>query len=109
MVHPTAQSKPRQSGRRRGDLASAIAPIPTESWLNPEKSVAAADDERTNRESAPSQGERDRHNLIAIAQRAYQIAERRGFAPGREVDDWLQAEREFGGNGASRYEGQSSD
>ena len=29
-----------------------------------------------------------------IAQRAYELAQRRGFAPGQEVEDWLQAERE---------------
>lgn len=30
-----------------------------------------------------------------IARRAYQIAERRGFAPGAELEDWLQAEQEL--------------
>jgi len=30
-----------------------------------------------------------------IAQAAYFIAERRGFAPGDEVEDWLQAEAEI--------------
>lgn len=30
-----------------------------------------------------------------IAKRAYELAERRGFAPGQEVEDWLQAEREI--------------
>ena len=29
-----------------------------------------------------------------IAERAYQRAERRGFAPGQELDDWLAAEAE---------------
>jgi DUF2934 family protein len=29
-----------------------------------------------------------------IAERAYFKAERRGFTPGHEVDDWLAAERE---------------
>jgi hypothetical protein len=29
-----------------------------------------------------------------IAERAYFRAERRGFVPGRELDDWLAAERE---------------
>lgn len=33
-----------------------------------------------------------RHRLIA--ENAYFKAERRGFAPGRAVDDWLEAERE---------------
>jgi Protein of unknown function (DUF2934) len=30
-----------------------------------------------------------------IAEAAYWRAERRGFAPGRELDDWLEAEREI--------------
>jgi hypothetical protein len=30
-----------------------------------------------------------------IANRAYQLASERGFAPGRELEDWLQAEREI--------------
>jgi hypothetical protein len=29
-----------------------------------------------------------------IGRRAYEIARQRGFAPGHELDDWLQAERE---------------
>ncbi len=37
----------------------------------------------------------DRHDRIAIA--AYYIAERRGFAPGGEVEDWLEAERQVDG------------
>lgn len=31
----------------------------------------------------------------AIAKRAYLLAQQRGFAPGRELDDWLRAEGEF--------------
>lgn len=30
-----------------------------------------------------------------IRKKAYDLAEKRGFAPGHELDDWLQAEREF--------------
>lgn len=30
-----------------------------------------------------------------IQKRAYELAERRGFTPGQEVEDWLQAEREI--------------
>jgi len=33
--------------------------------------------------------------LQLIAQAAYFIAERRGFAPGNEIEDWLQAEAEI--------------
>lgn len=30
-----------------------------------------------------------------IAKRAYELAERRGFAPGHEAEDWYQAEEEI--------------
>lgn len=38
-------------------------------------------------------GDPARRARIAIA--AYYRAERRGFAPGRELEDWLEAEREL--------------
>ncbi len=34
----------------------------------------------------------ERHHLIA--QRAYFLAEKRGFSPGSELEDWLKAEAE---------------
>jgi hypothetical protein len=34
-----------------------------------------------------------------IATAAYYLAERRGFAPGRELDDWLEAESSLGRDG----------
>ncbi len=34
-----------------------------------------------------------RHQKIGLA--AYYKAERRGFAPGHELDDWLEAEQEI--------------
>ncbi len=42
----------------------------------------------------PSQPPRPREALIA--ERAYFRAERRGFAPGHELEDWLAAEAEVG-------------
>ena len=30
-----------------------------------------------------------------ISKRAYEIARKRGFTPGHELEDWLQAEREI--------------
>lgn len=30
-----------------------------------------------------------------IARRAYELAQQRGFAPGAELSDWLQAEKEI--------------
>jgi hypothetical protein len=37
-----------------------------------------------------------------IAEAAYWRAERRGFVPGQELDDWLAAEKEVDGDLASR-------
>jgi hypothetical protein len=37
------------------------------------------------------------HEAVAVA--AYFLAERRAFEPGYEVQDWLAAERQVGGNG----------
>lgn len=45
----------------------------------------------TQEQAQPMELERAR----AVAERAYELAEQRGFAPGAELDDWLQAEREF--------------
>ncbi len=35
----------------------------------------------------------ERHEQIAV--RAYELAQRRNFTPGNELEDWLQAEREI--------------
>jgi hypothetical protein len=37
-----------------------------------------------------------------IQSRAYEIAQERGFTPGAELNDWLQAEREIDGDGTTR-------
>jgi hypothetical protein len=44
-------------------------------------------------DSVAESGELDRHSRIAG--RAYPLAMERGFEAGREVDDWLRAEREL--------------
>lgn len=41
----------------------------------------------------PSRGDGDARRRD-IAEVAYGLAERRGFAPGHELEDWLAAERE---------------
>lgn len=53
-----------------------------------------------NSEAAPDSGSASRgvdssrlEEMIAVA--AYFRAERRGFAPGDELDDWFQAEAEY--------------
>ncbi len=44
---------------------------------------------------APRRASIPRGQADGIAQRAYEIAKQRGFSPGHELDDWLQAEREI--------------
>jgi len=46
---------------------------------------------RTNENTNDDLGERRQ----CIAEAAYYKAEKRGFAPGKEDDDWLEAEGEF--------------
>lgn len=62
---------------------------------DPQKYIAAA---KSRKKSKPVSGavevsadERSR----MIAEAAYYRAERRGFAPGRELEDWLSAEAEI--------------
>lgn len=43
----------------------------------------------------PTTAELPRQLREQIAKRAYELAEQRGFEPGQEVEDWLQAEREI--------------
>ena len=47
----------------------------------------------------PSEGDREARRR-RVAEAAYYRAQRRGFAPGGEVDDWLEAEREIEGSEA---------
>jgi hypothetical protein len=55
--------------------------------------AAGTDPNPVSRESSPPAiSAEERYKLIA--HHAYLRAERRGFAPGNEVDDWLQAESE---------------
>jgi len=42
----------------------------------------------------------DQHHRIQVA--AYHLAERRGFAPGHELDDWLAAEDAIDAEDAAR-------
>lgn len=37
----------------------------------------------------------DQHGSAQIASHAYYKAEQRGFVPGYELDDWLEAEQEY--------------
>lgn len=53
-------------------------------------------DEREKLTPAPAPKQRPSEpRLERIAQRAHEIYERRGGAHGKDLDDWLQAEREI--------------
>lgn len=62
----------------------------------PIENSGLADEERATPTPPPDPQQRsspdDVGRMIAVA--AYYIAQRRGFDPGHEVDDWLQAEAE---------------
>lgn len=74
LTKETASTKPRSAPRRKPPVAEAAAGTHAPVAL-----------------TVPSGEERYRW----IAHAAYLRAERRGFAPGQEVDDWLAAEAEF--------------
>ena len=72
------------------------APLPGASKDKPRRTPLAT-------RAAPDATPEERRQLIA--ETAYFLAERRGFAEGGEMDDWLQAEaeidRRLGGEGGS--------
>jgi len=43
----------------------------------------------------PNTPETSQTRWARIARRAYELAQKRGFAPGAELSDWLQAEKEI--------------
>ena len=61
----------------------------------PESPESKSDASASGAGIVPTRAKMSRQWHDKICQRAYEIAERRGFAPGQEVDDWLQAEREI--------------
>jgi hypothetical protein len=67
----------------------------TRSVQRPDSPESKSDASASGPGLAPS-GRSLSHDLEErITQRAYEIAEQRGFSPGHELDDWLQAEREI--------------
>jgi hypothetical protein len=66
--------------------------MPSESTKQPLRSVEKTGSETTEPRRAVRSAS-DRRERIAVA--AYYNAEHRGFAAGRDVDDWLEAERQI--------------
>ena len=82
----------RFSGRRSGNKSPKFSPgLPPTNTANVEDWAAAtahgAEGHRSEAARAPSYDE--------IAMRAYEIYLTRGASPGRDLDDWLEAEREL--------------
>lgn len=50
---------------------------------------------KTVQELPPATAPGEPVNKTLVAEAAYYRAEKRGFAPGRELDDWLAAEDEI--------------
>lgn len=75
-MHKAGQSKPNTDARPNSLLKSSATPLTSEKPVN-----------------CNSMLEEMRRSMVAEA--AYHIAERRGFEPGHEVEDWLRAEKEI--------------
>lgn len=73
MTNPTP---PDQAGPMEGLILDRITPASEEHHVHPESALQVL--------------LADRHHRVQVA--AYFLAERRGFAPGHELDDWLAAE-----------------
>ncbi|PKO91358.1 MAG: hypothetical protein CVU15_10915 [Betaproteobacteria bacterium HGW-Betaproteobacteria-1] len=58
------------------------------------KGKKSASGSRYRSGSAPSAMQADDAHTVAIAVRAYYMAEQRGFEPGHELEDWLNAEQQ---------------
>jgi len=86
---PAQKSAPRRNGtatkttKRKAPVAKKVAsPSQTPKVATPNKTA-----------SAPIAVDRDEHRRM-VAVTAYHKAEQRGFVPGHELNDWLEAENE---------------
>lgn len=65
----------------------------------PPSQQPASDDRPVEQRAKAQIAARAAARAAAIAREAYYRAERRGFVPGNELDDWLAAEADVDGNG----------
>lgn len=92
---PAAKAESKPTGKARKSAAPAAAkatPTPTPRPKAEAPAVKAEPKTAEQKRTAAPTGEA-RYRWIAHA--AYLRAEKRGFAPGHEFDDWLAAEAEF--------------
>lgn len=97
---------PPRTGPSRGKKKTAPAPLKQQPPAERQDTQnARADDgaevtaSNLERREIPSFSE---SREARIAEAAYWRAERRGFTAGQELDDWLAAEKDVDGDGASR-------
>jgi hypothetical protein len=93
IVAPRSDQPHTRKSRTRAKAQSvdpATQRAPNAAEASPETLVPEVVHTDLTRESVSSD---DRHRWIT--ERAYELAAERGFMPGAELDDWLQAEREF--------------
>jgi hypothetical protein len=101
---------PPRTGPSRGKKSTAPAPErqPPTDQRKTENARAAGEPEVTaahlERREIPSFSE---SREARIAEAAYWRAERRGFAGGQELDDWLAAEKEVDGDPADQQSQQN--
>jgi hypothetical protein len=77
------------ANRRMPDPKSARSAVPAETAVHNPPRSRKSPSEAPARINVPAEARR-----ALIAETAYLRAERRGFVPGHEVDDWLAAEAE---------------
>jgi Protein of unknown function (DUF2934) len=68
--------------------------MPNERVLRPDSPESKSDASASGPGLSPHHASLPGDHADQIARRAYEIARERGFEPGHELDDWLQAERE---------------
>jgi hypothetical protein len=77
----------------KANTAKVSQPIPSPAAATAPQTASKATVVRRTADARPTRSKADREGLIAQA--AYLMAERRGFAESDSVADWLVAEREI--------------
>lgn len=102
-------AKPRGPKKQNGEAGVTSAPVPPASATTDITETVAAEPVKSLRKPSIVKSD-SRSNVLPInlddeiRRLAYLMAERRGFEPGHETEDWLAAEREV----HQRYHQQSA-
>jgi hypothetical protein len=105
----TTMAKPRSPKKQNGEAGGATVQASSATVSTDVTETVAAEPTKSVRKPAIVKGEQ-RSNVLPInldeevRRLAYLLAERRGFEPGHEAEDWVAAEREI----RQRYHQQSA-